>query len=66
MTLDMRTRVRPADWCAAVQSLPADIKPVRVIWQFGPELSTEADVFVNMRTNRKLREMLDVMCFRCM
>ena len=29
MTLDMRTGIRAADWCAAVRSLdPADIKPV--------------------------------------
>ena len=27
----------------------------------GPELSTGTDVFVNVRINRELREMLDVM-----
>ena len=31
--LDMRTRIRPADWCAAVRSLSMYGKPVRRIWQ---------------------------------
>ena len=33
VTLDMHTRIRPADWCAAARSLPADRKPVRLVWQ---------------------------------
>ena len=55
MTLDMRSRIRPADWCAFVRSLPG----YRAV---GPEFSTRMDVFVNMRINRRLRELLDVMC----
>ena len=61
MTLDMRTRIRPADWCAAVRGLPAGRKPVRLIWPVGPELSPGTDVFVKMRINHGLCEMLDVM-----
>ena len=30
---EMRTGIRPADWCAAVRSLPAARKPVRLDWQ---------------------------------
>ena len=33
VTLDMRTRIRPADWCAAAWSLPADRKPALLVWQ---------------------------------
>ena len=33
VTLDMRTRNRPADWCAAARSLPADRKPASLVWQ---------------------------------
>ena len=33
VTLDMRTRIRPADWCAAARSLPADRKPALLAWQ---------------------------------
>ena len=51
MTLDMRTRIRPADWCAAAQSLPAARKPVRL----------DGQLFVNMRINRGFSEMLDVL-----
>ena len=57
MTLDMHSRIRPADWWAVVRSLPADSKPVRLIWQ----LALSFQQFVNVRINRELREMLDVM-----
>ena len=33
VTLDMRTRIRPADWCAAARSLPVDGKPASLVWQ---------------------------------
>ena len=33
VTVDMRTRIRPADWCAAARSLPADRKPASLVWQ---------------------------------
>ena len=46
----MRTRIRPADWCAAATDLAV-----------GPELSTGTDVFANVRIIRRLREMLEVM-----
>ena len=33
VTLDMRTRIRPTDWCAAARRLPADRRPVRLVWE---------------------------------
>ena len=33
VTVDMRTRIRPADWCDAARSLSAARKPVRLDWQ---------------------------------
>ena len=33
VTLDMGARIRPADWRAAAQSLPADRKPASLVWQ---------------------------------
>ena len=33
VTSEMRTGIGPADWCAAVRSLPAARKPVRLDWQ---------------------------------
>ena len=61
VTLDMRTRIRPADWCAATRSLPADRKPGSWPLAVGPERSPGTDVFVNVRINSRLREMLNVM-----
>ena len=61
VTLDLRTRIRPADWCAAVRSLPAAKKPVRLDGQLALSSQQEQTCFVNMRINRGLREMLDVM-----
>ena len=61
MTLDMPTRIRPADWCAAARSLPAARKPVRLDWQLALSSQQEQTCLVNMRINRGLREMLHVM-----
>ena len=33
VTLDMCARIMPADWRTAARSLPADRKPVSLVWQ---------------------------------
>ena len=66
MTLDMRTRIRPADWCAAVRSLSADGKPVRRIWQLALSSHQERTYSQMFRVNHGF--MWNVKCdvLRCM
>ena len=66
MTLDMRTRIRPADWCAAVLSLSADGKLVRRIWQLALSSHQERTYSRMLRVNHGF--MWNVKCdvLRCM
>ena len=65
VTLDMRTRIRPADWCAA-RSLPAARKPASLVWQLARSSHQGRTYSRMLRVNHGF--MWNVKCdvFRCM
>ena len=66
VTLDMRTRNRPADWCAAVRSLSADGKPVQRIWQLALSSHQERTYSRKLRVNRGYMWNVKSDVLRCM
>ena len=49
MTLDMHTRIRPADWCATPE-LAGGEKASLAGLAVGPELSPRKDVFTDVKS----------------
>ena len=59
VTLDMRTRIRPADWCVAVRSLSADGKPVLRIWQLARSSHQDRRIHELIMWNAKCDSRMD-------
>ena len=66
VTLDMRTRIRPADWCAAARSLPADGKPASLVWELARSSHQGRTYSRMLRVNHGFMWNVKCVVLRCM